>query len=50
MVYILSPDDLALEESQAFFDEWQPSIRLNPAKCKMLVLNDIRAKGLPQDA
>jgi hypothetical protein len=33
-IYILSPDDQALEQTLAFFDERQPSIRLNPAKCK----------------
>src|SRR5689334_6856502 len=45
-IYILSPDDLALEQTLAFFDERQPSIRLKPAKCKMLALEDIRTDGL----
>jgi uncharacterized protein YfaA (DUF2138 family) len=30
-IYILSPDDQVLEQTLAFFDERQPSIRLNPA-------------------
>ena len=45
-IYILSPDDSALEQTLAFFDERQPSIRLNPAKCKTLALEDIRTNGL----
>jgi hypothetical protein len=45
-IYILSPDDQALEQTLAFFDERQPSIRLNPAKCKSLALEDIRTEGL----
>jgi hypothetical protein len=45
-IYILSPDDQALEQTLAIFDERQPSIRLNPAKCKMLALEDIRTNGL----
>ena len=45
-IYILSPDDQALEQTLAFFDERQPSIRLNPAKCKSLALEDIRTNGL----
>jgi hypothetical protein len=45
-IYILSPDDKALEETLAFFDERQPSIRLNPTKCKSLALEDIRTNGL----
>jgi hypothetical protein len=45
-IYILSPDDLALEQTLAFFNERQPSIRLNPAKCKSLALEDIRTNGL----
>jgi hypothetical protein len=45
-IYILSPDDQALEQTLAFFDGRQPSIRLNPAKCKMLALEDIRTNGL----
>jgi hypothetical protein len=45
-IYILSPDELALEQTLAFFDERQPSIRLNPAKCKSLALEDIRTNGL----
>ncbi|GFZ44313.1 hypothetical protein JCM24511_02035 [Saitozyma sp. JCM 24511] len=45
-IYILSPDDKALEQTLAFFDERQPSIRLNPAKCKMLALGDICTNGL----
>jgi hypothetical protein len=36
----------ALEQTLAFFDERQPSIRLNAAKCKLLALEDIRANGL----
>jgi hypothetical protein len=45
-IYIPSPDDSALEQTLAFFDERQPSIRLNPVKCKMLDLEDIRTNGL----
>jgi hypothetical protein len=45
-IYILSLDDSALEQALAFFDERQPSIRLNTAKCKMLTLEDIRTTGL----
>jgi hypothetical protein len=45
-IYILSPDDRALEQTLAFFDERQPTIRLNPAKCKSLALEDIRTNGL----
>jgi hypothetical protein len=45
-IYILSPDELASEQMLAFFDERQPSIRLNPAKCKSLALEDIRTNGL----
>jgi hypothetical protein len=45
-IYILSPDDQALEQTLAFFDERQPSIRLNPAKCKMHALENIRTDGL----
>jgi hypothetical protein len=45
-LYILSPDDLALEQTLASFNERQPSIRLNPAKCKSLALEDIRTNGL----
>ncbi|GFZ52259.1 hypothetical protein JCM24511_10032 [Saitozyma sp. JCM 24511] len=44
-IYILSQDDWALEQTLAFFDERQPSIRLNPTKCKMLALEDIRTDG-----
>jgi hypothetical protein len=47
-VYIISPDDLSLEQTLTFFDVRQPSIRLNPAKCKMLALEDIRTNG-PKD-
>jgi hypothetical protein len=45
-IYILSPGDLALEQTLAFFDERQSSIRLKPAKCKMIALDDIRTSGL----
>jgi hypothetical protein len=45
-IYILSPDDLTLEQTLAFFEDRQPSIRLNPAKCKMLALEDIGTNGL----
>jgi hypothetical protein len=45
-IYILSPDDSALEQTLAFFDERQPSIRLNQAKCKTGALEDIRSNGL----
>jgi hypothetical protein len=45
-IYILSPDDQALEQTLASLDERQPSIRLNPAKCKSLALEDIRTNGL----
>jgi hypothetical protein len=45
-IYILSPDDQVLDQTLAFFNERQPSIRLNPAKCKMLALEDIRTNGL----
>jgi hypothetical protein len=45
-IYILSPDDSALEQILAFFDERQSSIRLNPAKCKMPSLEDIHTDGL----
>jgi hypothetical protein len=45
-IYILSPDELALEQTLAFFDERHPSIRLNQAKCKSLVLEEIHTKGL----
>jgi hypothetical protein len=45
-IYILSPDDLALEQTLAFFDERQPSIRLIPAECKTLALEGIRTDGL----
>jgi hypothetical protein len=31
-IYILSPDDLALEQTLVFFGERQPSIQRNPAK------------------
>ncbi|GFZ50356.1 hypothetical protein JCM24511_08113 [Saitozyma sp. JCM 24511] len=44
-IYILSPDS-ALEQTLAFFDERQPSIRLNPTKCKMLALEDVRTDSL----
>jgi hypothetical protein len=40
-IYILSRDELELEQTLAFFDERHPSIRLNPAKCKSLALEDI---------
>jgi hypothetical protein len=39
-IYILGPDDLALDQTPAFFEERQPSIRLNPAKYKLLALED----------
>jgi hypothetical protein len=45
-IYILSPNDWALEQKLAFFDERQPSIRLNQAKFKSLALEDIRTNGL----
>jgi hypothetical protein len=45
-IFILSPDDLTLELTLAFFNEGQPSIRLNPAKCKSLALEDIPTNGL----
>jgi hypothetical protein len=45
-LYILGPDDLALEHTLAFFDERQPSFPLNRAKFKILALEDIRANGL----
>jgi hypothetical protein len=45
-LYILSPHNLALEQTLAFFDERQPSVRLNPAKSKTLALEDIRTNGL----
>ncbi|RSH85331.1 hypothetical protein EHS25_004727 [Saitozyma podzolica] len=41
-IYILSPDDPVLEQMLAFSCERQPSIRLDPAKCKMLALGDIQ--------
>ncbi|GFZ52260.1 hypothetical protein JCM24511_10033 [Saitozyma sp. JCM 24511] len=39
-IYILGPDDLSLDQTQAFFEERLPSIRLNPAKHKLLALED----------
>jgi hypothetical protein len=45
-IYILSPDDLALEQILAFFAERQPSIRLNPSKSKTFALDDIPTNGL----
>ncbi|RSH83003.1 hypothetical protein EHS25_005713 [Saitozyma podzolica] len=44
-IYIVSPDDSALEQTPAFFDERQLSISLNPAECKKLALKDIRTNG-----
>jgi hypothetical protein len=44
-IYILSPKDSALEQTPAFFDERQLSIRLNPAECKKLAPKDIRTNG-----
>jgi hypothetical protein len=45
-IYIISPDDSALKQILAFFDERQSSIRLNLAKCKMPSLEDIYTDGL----
>lgn len=44
-IYILSPDDLAQEQTLAFFDDRQPFIRLNPTKCKSLGLDDIKNRA-----
>jgi hypothetical protein len=38
--YILGPDELALRQTLSFFDKRQPSIRVNPTKCKSLALAD----------
>jgi hypothetical protein len=43
---ILSPDDLALEQTLHYFDERRPFIRLSPAKCKMLAADEIQTNGL----
>jgi hypothetical protein len=45
-IYILSPDDPALEQTLVFSGERKPSICLNPAKCKMLALEDFLTNGL----
>jgi hypothetical protein len=45
-IYIFSPDEVDLEQTLAFFGERQPSIRLNPAKCKSLALEDNHTDGL----
>jgi hypothetical protein len=44
-IYFLSPADLELEQTLAYFGERQPSIRLNPANCKMLGLSVLRTSG-----
>jgi hypothetical protein len=43
---ILSPDDLALEQTLYSFDERRPFIRLSPAKWKMLAVDEIQTNGL----
>jgi hypothetical protein len=44
-IYILSQDDSALQQTLAFFELRQPSIRLNPAKRKTLTLTNVKTHG-----
>jgi hypothetical protein len=45
-IYILCNDPNALEDVQAFFSAHQPSIQLNMAKSKTMVLQEARETGL----